>query len=121
VQAIVGTRVSSEVQAMPCVQLIDLVSTVRPFGPGSGGTGLQRWIGVARCWSSDSPTGAIQSRQLAGEVQDAMDQHWAAQVGTRFICRAYAPDIDGLTRDPDTHRPYYDVRVEAIAGAQPVA
>src|SRR5205085_11820279 len=34
--AAITNRVSSEVQAMPCVQLIDNAASRYPFGPGSG-------------------------------------------------------------------------------------
>lgn len=124
VTAIAGARVSSEAQAGPCVQLIDTVSTVRPFGPGSGRMGMQRWMGVARCWGTSSPTdvtGAITARQLAGAVVDALHNHRPTTVGDRFVARVYAPDIDGVVRDPETRRPWYDVRIEAIAAAYAVA
>lgn len=121
IAAIAGTRVSSEVQATPCIQVIDNSSTVRPYGPGSGRVNLQLWRGIARCWSADSPSGAIQARQLAGAVIDAMHNLPPVKVGTTYIGRAYAPEMDGITRDPDTRRPFYDVLLEVYAGAQAVA
>ena len=115
--AAITTRVSSEVQAMPCVQLIDDSTTRRPFGVGSGRMGMQLWLGYARCWADDSPTGAIAARQLAGAVSDSLHNHRPTTVGTRYLARAYASDIDGITRDPDTRRPFYDVRLEVYAAA----
>lgn len=124
VSAIAGTRIGSEVQAASCVQLIDQVTTVRPFGIGSGRMGYQRWMGVARCWgapASSDVTGGITARQLAGAVVDAIHNLRPTKVGDRYIARAYAPDIDGVVKDPDTRRPFYDVRIEAIAAAYTVA
>jgi hypothetical protein len=117
VTAIVSTRVSSEVMGMPCVQVIDTVSTTRPFGPGSGRMGMQLWMGVARCWADNTPTGAIQARQLAGAVADTLHNLRPTTLGDRYIAKAYTPDIDGISRDPDTRRPFYDVRIEAYAAA----
>jgi hypothetical protein len=115
VTAIVSTRVSSEVMGMPCVQVIDQVSTTRPFGPGSGRMGMQLWMGVARCWAEKTPTGAIQARQLAGAVADTLHNLRPTTLGDRYIAKAYTPDIDGINYDPDSHRPFYDVRIEAHA------
>lgn len=118
VTALVSTRVSSEIATpLPCVQIIDNAAARRPFGPGSGRMGMQFWQGIARCWAADSPTGAIAARQLAGAVSDALHNHRPTTVGTRYIARAYAPDIDGITRDPETRRPFYDVRLEVYAAA----
>lgn len=125
VTALVGARISAEVQAGPCVQVIDEVSTAWPFGVGSGRMGMQRWMGVCRCWgTSPTPTdatGAVTARQLAGAVLAALHNHRPTTVGDRYVARVYAPDITGVVRDPDTRRPWYDVRVEAIAAAQAVA
>ena len=119
--AAITTRVSSEVQASPCVQLIVLTETRRPFGPGSGRMRMNLLMGVARCWADDSPTGAITARQLAGAVSDSLHNHRPTTVGTRYIARAYAPDIEGVTRDPDTRRPFADVSLEVYAAAEAVA
>jgi hypothetical protein len=108
-------KVSSTVQAPPCVRLIDNSSTRNPFGQGSGRLGLQLWIGFARCYGTDDPAGAILARQLASAVSDAL--HGRIFPGSTFVFRAYAPDIEGLDRDPDTKWPYYDVRVEAYTAA----
>jgi hypothetical protein len=120
VTAIVGQKVSGSAEAPPSVQLIDNASTRRPFGVGSSGLGLQYWQGFARCYGPDNDTGAITARQLAGAVSDALHLHPAYR-GSTFILRTYAPDIDGLSRDPDTHWPYYEVRLEVYAAAQAVA
>jgi hypothetical protein len=82
VTAIVSTRVSSEVMGMPCVQVIDQVST---------------------------------TRQLAGAVADTLHNLRPTTLGDRYIAKAYTPDIDGINYDPDSHRPFYDVRIEAHA------
>lgn len=116
VAAIAGTRVSSEVGALPCVQIIDNATSRRPFGPGSGTLGMQYWQGFARCYAADTPTGAIQARQLAAAVSDAM-HGIKARVSSRYIARAWAADIDGMQRDPDTSYPFYDVRLEVYAAA----
>jgi hypothetical protein len=122
VAALVGTRVSSEIgELMPCVEVIDSAATKRPFGPGSGRMGMQLWLGRARCWAADSPTGAITARQLAGAVSDAIHNQRPTTVGTAYIARAYAPDIDGLDRDPATRRPYYDVPISVYAAADAVS
>jgi len=121
VAAIVAGRVSSHVEGPPSVQLIDNATSRRPFGAGSGRMGMQSWTGFARCWGPDSPTGAILSRQLAGAVSDALHNHRPTTVGTTYIARAYAPEIDGTSRDPDTKWPYADVRLEVHAGADAVA
>jgi hypothetical protein len=82
--------------------------------------GMQLWLGFARCWAEDSDTGGITARQLAGAVSDALEYHHAATIGTTFVARAYAPDLDGMSRDPATKRPFFDVRVEFYAGAEAV-
>lgn len=115
--AAITPRVSSEIQALPCVQIIDNATSRTPFGPGSGRVGLQFWQGIGRCWAEDSPTGAITARQLAGAVSDAVHNLTPATVSGRVIHRAYAPTIDGVTRDPQTRRPFYDVFLEFYATA----
>lgn len=115
VAAIVNGRVSGSAQTPPSVQLIDNASTRRPFGIGSARLGLQYWQGFARCFGDDSPTGAILARQLAGAVSDAI--HGVAVRGTTYIARAWAPDLEGINRDPDTRWPHYDVRLEIYAEA----
>ena len=119
VAAIAGTRIGAEAAAPPCVVLVDLASTARPYGPGSRLLGLQRFLGAARCYGEDSPTGAITARQLAGAVLDALDGH-GIHVGTssRLMLRSWAPTIDGLVRDPDTHWPQYDVAIDAVLAAE---
>jgi hypothetical protein len=116
VAAIVSTRVSSEVGTLPCVQIIDSATTRRPFGPGSASLGLQLWSGFARCYAADTPTGAVTARQLAAAVSDAL-HGIKARVGSRYIARAWAPDIDGMERDPELRYPFYDVRLELYAAA----
>lgn len=120
VAAIAGTRVSAVAEAPPSVKLIDTAATRRPFGPGSGRIGMQLVLMVARCYGPDSPTGAITARQLAGTVSDALDGKGAQRSGTRYVARANAPEIDGMSRDPETKWPYYDVRLEIYAAAQAV-
>jgi hypothetical protein len=118
VLAIVGsaTRVSSEFTTAPCVVLSDLATSRRPFGPGSGRLGLQLWMGVARCYGVDSPTGAISARELAGTVSDALHGR-GPTLGTsaRYMARSYAAEVAGMARDPDTRQPHYDVSVQAYA------
>lgn len=123
VQAIASTRVSSEAPTtLPAVQLVDLATSRRPFGPTSGNLGLQAWTGVAKCYGADNPTGAITARQLAGAVSDALHGRGVSKDATnRMLLRAYAPDIDGMDRDPDTRWPFYSVRVEAYLAAEAVA
>ena len=121
VTAIVGQRVGNEVEAPPSVQLIANATTRRPFGVSSGRLEMQLWIGIARCFGVDSTAGAILARQLAGAVSDALHGRSPTMVGTKFIARAYAPDLDGVNRDPDLHWPYVDVRLEVHAAAQAVA
>ena len=121
VAAIVSTRVSSEVQAVPCVQLIDNAASRYPFGPGSGRMRYQHWQGVARCWSADTPTGAIQARQLAGAVSDAIHNMRPVTTGGKHIRVGYTPEVDGLERDPITHRPFYDVVINVKAATNAVA
>lgn len=120
VAAIVGQKVSGEAEAPPSVQLIGNARTRRPFGAGSGRLGLQLWTGFAKCFGTDDPTGAILAGQLAGAVSDAVDGH-GPYAGSTYIMRAYAPDIDEIQRDPDTHWPYATVRLEIYAAREAVA
>jgi hypothetical protein len=123
VAAIASTRVSSEMSSStPCVVLVDLASTRRPFGPQSGGLGLQAWTGVARCYGPDTPTGAITARQLAGAVSDALaDKGRVNGTSGRVLVRTYAPELAGLDRDPDTRLPHYDVSITTYALREAVA
>lgn len=121
VAAIVSGRVSANAEAPPSVQIVANASTRRPFGAGSGRLGLQLAIYFAKCYGPDSPAGGIQARQLAGAVSDALDGVGGVTMGTRFIARAYAPDIEGMERDPDTHWPVCAVRIECYAATQAVA
>ena len=119
VAAIAGTRVGSEATSPPCVVLVDLATTRRPFGPGSGGIGLQRWVGAARCYGPDSPTGAITARQLAGAVSDALHDHRPYRgTSSRLMHRGYAAEIDGMDRDPDVKWPMYAVAIDAVLAAE---
>lgn len=122
VAAIAGTRVGSEAATPPSVVLVDEATSRRPFGPTSGRLGMQLWLGVARCYGSASPAGAISARALAGAVSDAL-HGLGPTTGTssRWMARAYAPEIDGMERDPDTDWPHYDVRIEAYFAAEAVA
>lgn len=119
VSAIVGSggsaKVSNRAEAPPSVQIVDSVTTRRPTGLGSGGLGLQLWQGFARCFGPDAVGGDKTARQLAGAVSDALHGRHAI-AGSTFIVRAYAPEIDGVFRDPLTKWPYYDVRLEVFAG-----
>jgi hypothetical protein len=120
VAAIASTRVRNAVKdgdLPPLVVLVDNATSRRPFGPGSGRIGMQLWVGFARCYGPDTDTGAITARQLAGAVSDALHGLRPTTVGSRYIARAYSPDIDGMDRDPETHWPYYTVRIEAYAAA----
>ena len=128
VLAIVGSaaKVSSEFTSAPCVVLTDLASTRRPFGPGSGRLGMLGWTGVAKCYGSDTPTGAIQARQLGGEVSDALhDLGRYDGTSGRVVARTYAPEVAGLLREPPppagTHLPRYDVSITAYVIAEAVA
>ena len=120
----VNTKIGARITGPPAVKLIQNVTTLRPFGALSGWLGLQRAIYFARCFgvvTDADPTGSILATQLAGAVVDALHNKTPRTVGTAFLCRAYAPDIAGVERDPDKLWPYNDVRVEIIAGAQAVA
>jgi hypothetical protein len=124
VAAIVGTKVSISAQGPPSVQLIENSGTVRPWGVGSDRAGIQRAVYLARCFglaTDVEATGAQQAKQLAGAVIDALNNKTPRKVGTAFLNRVYAPDWEGTQRDPDTRWPYIDVRIEALAGQQPVA
>ncbi len=116
-----AANISSEFTSVPCVQLVDTATSMRPFGPGSGRLGLQRWIGVAKCYAGDSPTGAITARNLAGAVIDALDL-LGPKYGTsdRYTAQIQASDMDGMERDPDTRYPHYDVVIEAVAATEAV-
>lgn len=122
VSAVVGSganaKVSNRAEAPPCVQLIDQVSTRRPTGVGSGRLGLQLWQAIARCYGPDAVGGDVTARSLAGAVSDALDgRHSVAGASSNFLVRVYAPELDGVFRDPVTKWPYYDVRLEVYAGA----
>ena len=119
VVAIAGTKIGAEAAAPPCVVLVDSATTRRPFGPTSGNLGMQLWAGFARCYGADTPAGAISARALAGAVSDALHGH-GPYTGTasRYMVRAYASEIDGMVRDPDTHWPEYVVRIEAHFAAE---
>jgi hypothetical protein len=123
VAAIASTRIGAEpADTLPCVVIGDLATTRRPFGSRSGNLGLQLWMGFARCYGADSPTGAINARALAGAVSDALHGHGATRgSSSRWMLRSYAADLDGLVRDPDTHWPYYDVRIDGYFAAGAVA
>lgn len=116
VTAIASTRVSSEVaDTLPCVRLVDSVSSPTPFGPGSGRLGLISWSGIAQCYGDDSPTGAITARQLAAAVSDALHIIGTRHLsGSRVQVKSSTPTLDGIDRDPDTKWPLYTVRIDAI-------
>lgn len=122
VAAIVGTKVSTIIDAggPPFVQIIDNSATRRPFGSGSGRLGLQLALMFARCYGADTPAGGRQAKQLAGAVSDALHLR-GSYLGSTFLLRSYAADIDGINRDPETKWPFYDVRLEVYAAAQAVA
>jgi len=122
VVAIAGTKIGSEVATPPCVVLVDEATTRRPFGPTSGNLGMQLWQGFARCYGADTPAGAIAARSLAGAVSDALHGHGVHRgTSSRYMVRAYAPEIDGMVRDPDTKWPEYDVRLECYFATEAVA
>lgn len=119
VSAIVGSgenaKVSNRAEGPPpCVQIVDSVSTRRPTGIGSGGLGLQLWQGIARCFGPDQVGGDVTASSLARAVSDELHGRHAVR-GTTFLVRAYAPEIDGVFRDPVTNWPHYDVRLEIYA------
>jgi len=117
VASIAGTKIGAEASEPPCVVLVDLATTRRPFGPGSGRLGMQYWSGAARCYGTDDPSGSILARALAGTVSDALHGHGPYQgTLTRFMARSYAPEVDGLDRDPDTNWPYYTVQISGYFG-----
>lgn len=117
-----SARISSEfVAPAPCIVVSDIDDTLRAYGPGSAQLGLQRWIGVAKVYGPDAATGAITARQAAGAARAAL--HGRRYMGTngRFLALVQAPTIAGLTRDPDTKLPHYDLAIEAVAGREAVA
>lgn len=111
-----AAKVTNRAIAPPSVHLFDTVASRRPTGIGSGLLGLQYWQGIARCFGPDAVGGDVTARNLAGAVSDALHGRHAVP-GTTFLLRVYAPEIDGVFRDPDTKWPYYDVRIEATAEA----
>jgi hypothetical protein len=127
IAAIVGdvnTKIGARITGPPAVKVIHNATTFRPFGAGSGWLRMQRAIYFARCFgvvTDADPTGSILAYQLAGAVVDALHNKVPRTVGTAFLCRAYAPDISGVEKDPDKLWPYNDVRVEIIADQQAVA
>lgn len=114
VAAIVGARVGPNTVSTPCVQLVDNAETRRPYGPGSASVGMSYWQGFAKCFAPDTPAGKAQARALAGAVSNAL-HGIKATVGTCYIARAWASDIEGLDRDPDKKWPLYTVRIELHA------
>ena len=116
VAAIVGAKVSSVAEEPPSVRLRSGPRTRLPFGPGSGRLGMQLWFGVAQCYGTPDPAGAILAEQLAGLVSDAL--HGKKIHGSAYIARCWTPEIGELLRDPDTDWPYHPVRIEAYAAAQ---
>jgi hypothetical protein len=124
VAAIAGSKVRTEVlsgDAPPLVVVVDDGATRRPFGPGSGRIQMQLVTYLIRCYGPDNPTGAIQARQLAGAVSDALHQLEPVTVGTKYIARGYAPEISGADRDPATRWPFQVVTVDIYAATEAVA
>lgn len=120
VAGIVSGKVSDLVEDPPSVFIEDIDDSLTPFGTDSGRIGVQFWNGIARCYGTDDETGAILARQLAGAVAGVIHNHGPIRVGATQVYRMKA-DIAGRFRDPDTHWPYYDVRIEAYAATQAVA
>jgi hypothetical protein len=117
-----ASRISSVPTSPPCVVLGGGGRTRRPFGPTSGNLGLQLWLGWARCYGPDDTTGTVTVGALAGAVSDALHGHGPyIGSGNRYMVRSYTPDIDEIERDPDTHWPSQDVRIEAHFAAEAVA
>lgn len=116
VAAIVGDKVSSVAEEPPSVRLLSGPRTRRPFGPGSGRVGMQLWFGLAQCYGTPDPAGAILAEQLAGLVSDAL--HGRKIHGAAYVARCWASEIGELLRDPKTDWPYHTVRIEAYAAAQ---
>lgn len=124
VSAIAGGKVRGEVltgETPPLVVVVENAATRRPFGPGSGRLGMQLSTLVVRCYGADSNAGAIQARQLAGAASDALHGMGPTVVGTKYLARTYAPDLSGVTRDPDTRWPHVDVRVDIYAATEAVS
>lgn len=124
VAALVSSKVRGEVldgETPPLVVVTENATTRRPFGPGSGWIKMQLATYVAKCYGPDATTGAITARQLAGAVSDAVHNHSPSKVGTTYVARAYASELEGLQRDPDTRWPHVDVRIDLYAAAEAVA
>lgn len=123
VAGIAGDRVSSR-QGLepPSIRLTDLVTTRRPFGPGSGRLGMLGWTGAAICYGPDAVTGDVTAYQLAAAVSDALHNHRPhTDASGRLTFAVYASDIDGVDRDPDTDWPMYTVPLYGIFAAEAVA
>lgn len=117
-----AARVSSEFTSAPCVVLSDLTDTLSVFGPNSTRLGLQRWLGVAKAYGTDSPSGAIAARQLGSAVRAALHgKRYFRGTNNRYIVDISAPDMAGLERDPQTHHPHYDVTVDALGSREAFA
>jgi hypothetical protein len=122
VASIVSNKVRGEASGdPPMVVIVEGGTTRRPFGPGSGRIGMQLVTYLLRCYGPDSPTGAITARMLAGAVSDVLHGLPPTKVGTKYLARAYAPEISGAERDPVTRWPYHVVTVDLYAAAEAVA
>lgn len=124
----IGSVAPADGERAAFVRLVDMPTSRRPFGPGSGRMGMHLWRGIAQCYGPTRSvtgeaiaTGAITARQLAGAVSDWLHNRGPVTVGTTYLARLYAAEISGLLADPDTGWPYYTVRLEVYAGDQPVA
>lgn len=123
IAAIAGSRVRGEVlagDAPPLVVVEENAATRRPFGPGSGRIGMQLSTVVCRCYGADSPTGAIQARQLAGAVSDALHDARPGVISGKYLVITYAVDIGGADRDELTRWPFRPVIAEVYAAVDAV-
>lgn len=124
VAAIVSSRVRHEVlggESPPLVVVEENSASRRPFGPGSGRIGMQLSTIVCRCYGADSPTGAIQARQLAGAVSDALHGTRPGVISGKYLVITYAVDIGGPDRDTLTRWPFRPVVAEVYAAAEAVS
>lgn len=120
VTGIAGVKVRGEVLAgeePPLVVVEENAVSRRPFGPGSGRLGMQLSTVLIRCYGGDSPTGAIQARQLAGAVSDCLHGARPGVVNGKQLLLTYAVDIGGPDRDPLTRWPFRPVVADIYAAA----
>lgn len=121
VAALVSDRVSANVEEPPAIRLqAGAPTSLAPFGPSSNNVGVQRWIGLAKCYAPNNPSGPQTARAIAGAVVDALHGLHARRHGSGLLIRVWTPQVGEIQRDPDTEWPYHVVRIEAYAAAQAV-